>query len=186
MSSAALSAPRSATRRTDERFTALIRSHRQPLLRYTRSLLPGDPQRAEDAVQETLLRAWLAIPTEAQPRRADGFELGLPWLCTVARNVVIDWSRRDGVRPALPSAYLPETESSADEQARVVDRTHLVELLAPLSRPHREVLVYTYLLGCSGPDTALALGIPTGTVKSRLHHAIRDLRRSAAFSRECA
>ncbi|MEU3460534.1 sigma-70 family RNA polymerase sigma factor [Streptomyces sp. NPDC006733] len=186
MSSAALSAPRYATRETDERFTALIGPHRQPLLRYVRSLLPNDPQRAEDAVQETLLRAWLASPTGPGARRADGFQPGLPWLCTVARNVVIDWSRRDGVRPALPTAYLPETAAVADDQARVVDRTHLVELLAPLSRPHREVLVYTYLLGCSGPDTALALGIPTGTVKSRLHHAMRDLRRSAAFVRECA
>ncbi|MEC4020308.1 sigma-70 family RNA polymerase sigma factor [Streptomyces sp. H27-D2] len=186
-SPAQFSAPDSAGPRQDE-FTVLVTAYRPPLLRYVLGLLPGDPQRAEDAVQETVLRAWLAGFAE----RADVSETGaarepcLSWLFTVARNVVIDWSRRDRVRPALPTALPPETAVHTDEHERVLARTQVVELLARLSRPHREVLVYTYLLGCSGPDTAHALGIPAGTVKSRLHHAIRDVRRAADARQGCA
>ncbi|GCD46560.1 sigma-70 family RNA polymerase sigma factor [Streptomyces paromomycinus] len=167
---------------TEERVTALVLSYRQTLLRYVTGLLPADPQRAEDVVQETLLRAWLEsdLSRVGSARHEAGWEPGLPWLFRVARNVVIDWSRRDRSRPAVPTGLPPETAGPADEAARVVERTHVVELLAQLSRPHREVLVYTYLLGCSGPDTAHALGIPPGTVKSRLHHAMHRLRRAAA------
>ncbi|WP_206501982.1 sigma-70 family RNA polymerase sigma factor [Streptomyces chrestomyceticus] len=167
---------------TEERVTALVLSYRQTLLRYVTGLLPADPQRAEDVVQETLLRAWLEsdLSRVGSARHEAGWEPGLPWLFRVARNVVIDWSRRDRARPAVPTGLPPETAGPVDEVARVVERTHVVELLAQLSRPHREVLVYTYLLGCSGPDTAHALGIPPGTVKSRLHHAMHRLRRAAA------
>ncbi|MFI2234648.1 sigma-70 family RNA polymerase sigma factor [Streptomyces chrestomyceticus] len=171
---------------TEERVTALVLSYRQTLLRYVTGLLPADPQRAEDVVQETLLRAWLEsdLSRVGSARHEAGWEPGLPWLFRVARNVVIDWSRRDRSRPAVPTGLPPETAGPADEIARVVERTHVVELLAQLSRPHREVLVYTYLLGCSGPDTAHALGIPPGTVKSRLHHAMHRLRAAAPDARD--
>ncbi|MFE4588551.1 sigma factor [Streptomyces laurentii] len=199
----------------DERFTAAVRLRRQALLRYVLSLLPGDPQRAEDVVQETLLRAWLAARDDSgrgtgrpPPRAAGGGDGGgtadgpgaragaaptgpqepsTAWLFTVARNLVIDWSRRDGVRPVLLASPAPDRAAPADDPARVDDRAEVVALLSPLSRRHREVLVYTYLLGSSGPDTARALAIPPGTVKSRLHHALREARNAAARNdRDCA
>ncbi|MFD8589505.1 sigma factor [Streptomyces sp. NPDC059637] len=194
---------------SDERFAAAVRARRGPLLRYVLSLLPGDPQRAEDVVQETLLRAWQAArdaagrdagrdagrppPATAATAAATGAtrtdpqEPSLAWLFTVARNVVIDWSRRDSVRPALLASPAPDPAEPVDDPARVADRAEVVALLTPLSRRHREVLVYTYLLGSPGPDTARALAIPLGTVKSRLHHALREARRAAArYDRDCA
>ncbi|MCS0636795.1 sigma-70 family RNA polymerase sigma factor [Streptomyces sp. LP05-1] len=193
MTSSARSAPDGARALSpEERFTAVVRARRQPLLRYVLSLLPADPQRAEDVVQETLLRAWLAARPDAEPTRAGGTEGAeaqdptAAWLFTVARNVVIDWSRRDGVRPAVLLATTPDRPAPADDSARVADRVEVVGLLTPLSRRHREVLVYTYLLGCSGPDAARALAIPPGTVKSRLHHALREARHAAGRLRDCA
>ncbi|MFH8476584.1 sigma-70 family RNA polymerase sigma factor [Streptomyces sp. NPDC018000] len=185
----------------DERFAAAVRARRGPLLRYVLSLLPGDPQRAEDVVQETLLRAWQAARGDsgrdagrpppaaagAGSARTDPQEPAAAWLFTVARNVVIDWSRRDGVRPALLASPAPDLAAPVDDPARVADRAEVVALLTPLSRRHREVLVYTYLLGSPGPDTARALAIPPGTVKSRLHHALREARHTAArHDRDCA
>ncbi|MFC9257084.1 sigma factor [Amycolatopsis thailandensis] len=75
---------------------ALHAEHRVHLLRFTRGLLPTDPHRAEDVVQECLFRAWRNSETLIEKRIPPR-----PWLFRVARNLVVDWARRDKARPVV-------------------------------------------------------------------------------------
>jgi RNA polymerase sigma-70 factor, ECF subfamily len=156
----------------DGSFRELYERHHGPLLRYVSGMLRGDRQRAEDFVQETLLRAWLSSadqPPDWTPSRA--------WLFRVAHNLVVDWMRREQACPEYHQELLESHAESVDPIGQAVHRRFLVNALSRLSLPHREVLFYVYMLGWTGPDAANALSIPPGTVKSRTHHAIRELRR---------
>lgn len=151
----------------------LYEEHHGPLLRYVSGLIRGDRQRAEDFVQETLVRAWLS--TADQP---PGWSPSRAWLMRVAHNLVIDWARRERPHAEIQHEHtLEQHAETVDPMSQAVQRRFLVHALSRLSHPHREVLFYVYVLGCTGPDAADALGIPPGTVKSRTHHAIRELRR---------
>ncbi|PBC69569.1 RNA polymerase sigma-70 factor (ECF subfamily) [Streptomyces sp. TLI_235] len=149
----------------------IYESHGDCLLKYVGRLLPGDPQGAEDIVQETFLRAWSHFPAlesqQGTPR---------PWLFTVARNLVIDSVRRRRARPYEVSAE--ELTELPDEE--LLDNALLAQLLADalsqLVPAHREVLVHMHYWGRSGPETAALLGVPPGTVKSRMHKAVRAMR----------
>ncbi|WP_346776653.1 sigma-70 family RNA polymerase sigma factor [Streptomyces sp. HNM0574] len=185
---------------------ALLRTvfdgYRPALLRYVGRLTYGDSHRAEDIVQETLLRAWLRADrlTFAGPGTPDGHEghegsaepraepgLG-PWLFTVARNLAVDFHRREravpvGTTPEEDGGRVPATDDPADS---VVDRYVVARALARVSPEHRAVLVLTHLLGCSGAETSRALGIPRGTVKSRTHYALLAIRRELGLAEEPA
>ncbi|UUU30464.1 sigma-70 family RNA polymerase sigma factor [Streptomyces sp. CA-210063] len=151
----------------------LYEEHHGPLLRYVSGLIRGDRQRAEDFVQETLVRAWLS--TADQP---PGWSPSRAWLMRVAHNLVIDWARRERPHAEIQHEHTLEHHAeTVDPMSQAEERRFLVHALSRLSHPHREVLFYVYVLGCTGPDAADALGIPPGTVKSRTHHAIRELRR---------
>ncbi|WP_055524547.1 sigma-70 family RNA polymerase sigma factor [Streptomyces graminilatus] len=165
--------PGGASPACESSFRELYEQHHGPLLRYVSGLLRGDRQRAEDFVQETLLRAWLSSaeePPDWLPCRA--------WLIRVAHNLVVDWTRREQARPECHQELLEShAEPVVDPIGQAVNRRFLVHALSGLSLPHREVLFYVYVLGWTGPDAAHVLSIPPGTVKSRAHHAIRELRR---------
>ncbi|GCB43611.1 sigma-70 family RNA polymerase sigma factor [Streptomyces sp. NL15-2K] len=150
----------------------LYERHHGPLLRYVSGLLRGDRQRAEDFVQETLLRAWLS--SADQP---PGWSASRAWLFRVAHNLVVDWTRREQTRPEFHQELLETHAEAVDPISQAVHRCFLVNALSRLSQPHREILFYVYVLGWTGPDAADALSIPPGTVKSRTHHALRELRR---------
>ena len=132
--------------------------------------LTGDRGRAEDVVQETLLRAW------RHPEILDSGQ-GSPraWLFTVARRIVIDEWRSARARPEITTAEPPE-RPVADEADRLADSVVVAAALRTLSPEHREVLLECYYRGASVADAALRLGIPPGTVKSRTHYALRCLR----------
>ncbi|GAB6898948.1 sigma-70 family RNA polymerase sigma factor [Kineosporia succinea] len=151
---------------------ALITEHRPFLHVYVRNLMRGDQSRVDDVVQETIARAWQhrgRIPAGAVR----------PWLFRVARNQVVDLWRR---RPPLPvESFEAQTYDTADthqEDAfeRVLQDHDTVALLRGLSRNHQEVLVHLYCLDHSQTQTARALGLAEGTVKSRAHYAIGRLR----------
>ena len=157
--------------RDDEavQLTALYDAHAAPVWRYVVSLT-GDAAGADDIVQEALLRAWRS------PRvMADDPSRLRSWMITVARNLVIDEARSARRRHEHVVADLPEHPSDDDTDA-LFDQLLIEEALAGLSADHRAVIVTAYYGGRSVAQTAAELGIPEGTVKSRLHYGLRALK----------
>jgi RNA polymerase sigma-70 factor (ECF subfamily) len=160
----------------DEQDTDLLRAltdeHGDALFAHAVRLSGGDRQRAEDLVQETMLRAW-RYPEALDPERG----AVRAWLFTTARNLAIDAWRRRSVRVGeVVTDMVPEPPPSADEADRAVEAWTVAEALGRLSAQHREVLVECFYRGRSVAETAARLGVPPGTVKSRTHYALRSLR----------
>jgi RNA polymerase sigma-70 factor, ECF subfamily len=161
---------------TDEQLMReLYAEHAGVLFGYVRKLVGGDTGRAEDVVQETLLRAW-RHPEALRPDRAESGSVRA-WLLTVARNLVIDGERRRKVRPAEVELVLTH-QPAADEPAfdRVLAAWEMADALRSLSAEHRAVVVELYYRDRSVADAARVLGVPQGTVKSRAFYALRALR----------
>lgn len=153
----------------DARLTALYDAHAGPVWRYVVHLT-GDRAGADDVVQETLLRAWRTpriLEQDPSSMRA--------WMMTVARHLVVDEARSARKRHESPVAELPE-RSRGDDTDALFDAILIQEALASLTPDHRAVIVKAYYGGLSIGQTAAALGIPEGTVKSRLHYGLRALR----------
>jgi RNA polymerase sigma-70 factor (ECF subfamily) len=148
---------------------ALYAEHAAPLLRYAVHLMNGDRQRAEDIVQETLLRAW-------QHPEAIAGRPARPWLFAVARNLAIDAYRSRKARPYEVGEAGLEVLPSPDDPERALESWAVADALGALRPDHRRVLLETYYRGKSVAEAAAALGVPAGTVKSRTFYALRALR----------
>jgi RNA polymerase sigma-70 factor (ECF subfamily) len=157
-------------RRDAELLRELHDQHARALWAFAVHLTRGDRGRAQDVVQETLLRAWRNPRVLAQE---DGSARG--WLFTVARRIVIDEWRSSRSRPEHVTDEVPE-QASADATELVADRQVLLAAMRTLSPEHREVLLECYFRGSSVTQAAATLGIPAGTVKSRTHYALRALK----------
>ncbi|MFI6534038.1 sigma-70 family RNA polymerase sigma factor [Nonomuraea sp. NPDC050547] len=150
---------------------ALYREYHRPLLGFVIRLVGGDRQWAEDVVQETMIRAWRSTGQ----LDSDASSL-MPWLATVARRIVIDDRRRKDARPQESGDGPLESVPVPDEMESLLHQVVVSEALKSLSPAHREILNETILRDRSVNDAALALGIPVGTVKSRVYYAVRALR----------
>ncbi|MFD8492143.1 sigma-70 family RNA polymerase sigma factor [Amycolatopsis sp. NPDC059657] len=154
----------------DQLMRALHDDHAGALWSYALHLTGGDRTRAEDVVQETLLRAW------RHPRVLDQSQgSARAWLFTVARRIAIDGWRAAAARSEVSTDTPPEL-SISDGTERAVQGWLVAEALNELSSRHREVLVLCFFQGASVADAAARLGIAEGTVKSRTHYALRALR----------
>ncbi|WP_439333629.1 sigma-70 family RNA polymerase sigma factor [Trebonia kvetii] len=163
-------APASGQRMADDAFVrALYAEHGGALLRYTLHLTGGDRQKAEDLVQETMVRAW-RHPEALADRPAR------PWLFAVARNLAVDAYRARQSRPPETGQEAFDTLPAQDDADRTLESWAVAEALASLRPDHRSVIVETYYRGCSVAEAAAALGIPAGTVKSRTYYALKALR----------
>ncbi|MFE6917605.1 sigma-70 family RNA polymerase sigma factor [Streptomyces sp. SID6648] len=163
------------TTTTDERTLAeLQREHGPALFHFLLGLTFGDRQRAEDLVQETLVRAW------QHPEAFDApYDSMRPWLFTVGRRLAIDARRSRQARPVeVSDTVLESTPDALDTADRAVRTLDVREAVRTLSPEHRAVLVQIYFRGLSVGETAEVLGIPAGTVKSRSYYALRVLART--------
>jgi RNA polymerase sigma-70 factor (ECF subfamily) len=128
----------------------------------------GDSGLAEEAVQETFLRAWRA------GGRFDP-ELGSlrTWLFAILRNVVIDLGRARAARPGVASGT---PEAAHDPLEDTLLAWQVEEALRRIGEQHRRVLIETYYRGRPYAEVASELGVPEGTVKSRVYYGLRALR----------
>jgi RNA polymerase sigma-70 factor (ECF subfamily) len=150
----------------------LYTEHAGALWRYAMRLT-GDHARAEDVVQETLLRAWqhphVTDDSERSPRA---------WLFRVARNLIIDERRSVRFRSEVrsPDGSDEFEQCGPDEMNAALDRLLIADALTHLSPEHRAVVRRSYYLGWTTAQIADDLQIAEGTVKSRLHYALHALR----------
>lgn len=154
--------------------TALHAEHYDVLLAFALRYVRNREQ-AEDAVQETMLRAWRSIENV----RLDDAAVR-SYLLTIARNVLTDTWRAERRRPVLvcDDAAIAAAASLDDVESTL--EGHLVAAaLDRLSTEHREVVHALYYDGLSVTEAATKLTVPQGTIKSRAYYAVRALR--AAF-----
>ena len=145
--------------------------HAAALWGYCVRLTNGDRARAQDVVQETLLRAW------RNPKILDQAQgSARAWLFTVARHLVIDEWRTRRAQLEVSTADPPERTPVGDETDRLLQSWVVADALSRLSEDHRLVLVECYYRGHSVAEAARRLDIPEGTVKSRTHYGLRALR----------
>jgi RNA polymerase sigma factor (sigma-70 family) len=156
-------------------YEEIVKSYQQIAFR-TAYVITGSAADAEDAAQEGFVKAYRALGsfrTGADPR---------PWLLRIvaneARNRVRSSQRRHGLELRLIEGFRPGDAAPSPEGAAVAteDRRRLLDLVNALGEEDRLVISSRYFLELSGEETAAALGIPEGTVKSRLSRALTRLR----------
>ena len=157
--------------RLEQAFAELVRTHEAAVHGYVHRRL-RDARRAEDLTQEVFLRAW---------RHAERYDAARAdvraWLFAIARNLVIDAYRADGVRPRTTGTdALLVALPAPDETDAAVAAWSMADALRLLSAPHRDVLLCLYYRRWTLAQTAEHLGVPVGTVKSRSTYALRALR----------
>jgi RNA polymerase sigma-70 factor, ECF subfamily len=151
---------------------SLYEAHGAALLGFVVSAVDGDRQAAEDIVQEAMLRAWQHAGTvrALTSQRA--------WLFAVTRRLAIDRWRSRTARPRevtdTPLLYVGVPDHAEASLSRIMVR----QALAGLTPKYRAAVVEVFLHGRSAKEAAAALDIPVGTLKSRLHTALRVLRRA--------
>jgi RNA polymerase sigma-70 factor, ECF subfamily len=156
--------------RDEQLLRALHDQYAAPLWSFAVRLTGGDRARAQDVVQETMLRAWrrpAVLDQEQGSARA--------WLFTVARRIVVDEWRSARSRHEV-SVDEPPERVAGDQVDAMLDQWVVAEALDRLTPEHREVIVECYYRGRSTAEAAEVLRIPVGTVKSRGHYALRALR----------
>lgn len=158
---------------SEEAWDALVRAHQGPVFRLA-YLLMGDAHEAEDIAQETFIRAFRAL---------DRFQTDLPmrpWLLSITTNLARNRRRSVGrylaaVRRFVQSSPEPVTSGGVGS-TQAWEAETLWQAVRRLSQADQEVISMRYFLELSEAETAAALGVPPGTVKSRLHRALARLR----------
>jgi RNA polymerase sigma-70 factor (ECF subfamily) len=133
-------------------------------------LILRDPELARDAVQDGLIRAWRDLPGLRDPDAFDG------WLHRLIVNACLDLARRRRRRPIEVELSPIHHPAVADASTGVARRDLVENVLRSLDPDGRAIVVLHYYLGMSLPEVATSLRIPVGTVKSRLHRALIEMR----------
>lgn len=143
-------------RRAESAFDLMVRECARPLASYARTLT-SDRTLAEEAVQETFIRAWRYWPTFR------GESSHMTWLVTICRRVMIDLARKNRAHDVLPDNVVDARDDFAPSAIN--------DLIRDLPSAQREVVVLCAVLGFDYESAAETLGVPVGTVRSRLSRA---------------
>ncbi len=133
-------------------------------------LMMRDRPAAEDAVQDACIKSWRDLKSLRDPDRYDA------WLRRLLVRTCIDHLRRRRRRPAEVAMAPTHEPRSGDASGAIANRDELEQAFEKLSPHHRAVVVLAHFDELSMEEIATSLGIPVGTVKSRLHYALRALR----------
>ncbi len=132
-------------------------------------LVLRDFDRAEDAVQEALVRCWRDLPSLREPDRFDA------WLNRILMRAITDEARKK--RGFVANVVQLKAEpTEADSSGAFADRDEIARVFERLSIEHRTIVVLYHYLGMTTDEAARAIGVPHGTAKSRLHYATEALR----------
>jgi len=151
----------------------LYRRYGARLYRFGVQLL-GDSGLADELVQETFVRLW---------RTAGRFDISrgtvAGYLFVISRSIAADLRKRPSSRPLAPveEGQIP---AQPDEADRIVDSLAVQDALDSLSAAHREVLMLAHGEGLTQTQIAKRLGVPLGTVKTRMFHGLRALKTALA------
>jgi RNA polymerase sigma-70 factor (ECF subfamily) len=166
-----------AQRGDHDAFTVLIERAAARLDGAARLIL-RDGELARDAMQEALYRAWRDLPGLRDPDRFDA------WLHRLTVNACLEAARRRRRRPIEVELTPMAGPAIGDHQSVVAARELLDDALRRLAPEWRVVIVLHYYLGMPLPDVAVALGVPLGTVKSRLHRSLGVMRSTISDAEE--
>ncbi|MEU7059035.1 sigma-70 family RNA polymerase sigma factor [Streptomyces sp. NPDC046197] len=153
----------------EELLLTMYTEHHEPLLNDAMRLTSGDRQQAEALVQDAFLRAW-RNPEAFDPKRESARE----WLRSVLHGLAADTG--SAARPERPAHPATEQVTPAQERGRSTQARQVAEAVRALVPTHRAVLLETHYRDRSLAETAELLGVPVGTVKARLYHALKKLR----------
>jgi RNA polymerase sigma-70 factor (ECF subfamily) len=129
---------------------------------------------AEDAVQDAILRCWRDLRGLRDPERFR------PWLHRLLVNAALDQARRARRRPVRIGGEIVERTSGGDDFAGVAEQDALERAFLTLPMDQRVALVLTNYLGYTAPEVAAIVGVPTGTIYSRVHVGSRAMRAALA------
>jgi RNA polymerase sigma-70 factor (ECF subfamily) len=133
-------------------------------------LILRDPEQAADAVQNALIRAWRDLPTLRDPGRFDA------WLHRLLVRSCVDEARRLQRHRIDVELTALDAPTFADHESVIVDRDQLERGFVRLDPEMRAVIVLHHYLDLPVADVAATLGLPIGTVKSRIHRALALMR----------
>ena len=150
-------------------FVDLVRTRGHRLFALAHRIL-RDVDRAEDALQDALVIAWRDLPDLRDPDRFDA------WTQRLLVNVCVAQATRERRRIANLHVLPVDGPAAPDQFLSVGDRDQLDRAFRRLTPEERAVLALRYYLGYEPTEIAELLGDPAGTVRSRLHHALRAMR----------
>jgi RNA polymerase sigma-70 factor, ECF subfamily len=152
-----------------EAFSELTRLSIAKLYAVARLIL-RDKERAEDATQEALVAAWRGLPTLRDPDRFDA------WMRRLLVHACYREAAQSRRRHSVESSVRPLARSGPDPGTALADQDELERGFARLSPQQRALIVLHYYQGLPLQETAEVLGIPVGTVKSRISRATQQMR----------
>jgi RNA polymerase sigma-70 factor (ECF subfamily) len=157
----------------DEAFARLFRSHHVRVYNLARYLV-RDATEAEDVTQAAFIRAWHELPKLRDPGAFAA------WINRIAHRLAADRARADTTRPGAAGMVGEEASGPAASVLQAEREQQVHRAIASLPEHHREAVVMHHLEGAPVEEVAEKLGVPLGTVLSRLSRARAALRRKLA------